>query len=639
MSVVPMKMLTVAGPAGAIDDVICTCLINQQFHPVEASTVAGKSMKLTPLAWSNPWQELLSTAQKRMEEMEIPFGFQDFRQAQLTRENAAEWLDTLSQQKAAFDQKEHLLTTQIRENTQAVEDLQRFAGLPSNLTDIYHLGYVRFRFGRMLREAFDSLNVKLGEKDEIILYPTELGQDFVYLCYVTPKSCAAKSDRFMDSLGFERMRLTDHVSGTPEDSARLLEGDTQSCQQALSQLHEEYEGWKHENSLRLQTVYSYLRFMYAAGEIKKYAALAEDQTFLLCGWIPSRELPKLHEAFGAFPDVMLAEDDPGAVKSETPPVKLKNNFWARLFQPFTEMYGLPAYNEFDPTFLMAITYSILFGIMYGDVGQGLVLIALGVFLYKKKGMWLGGILGSVGVFSTIFGFVFGSFFGYEHLIPGFHVLDSGANATRILLVSAAIGVVTITAMMLINIANGIRQKDIKKIFFTNNSVAGIIFYLAVVIGAVVMLTTGVKVFTPVYIIVFIVLPVLVMFCQEPLGKLAAHKKDWKPDSIGSFIAENFFEMFEVILSYVTNTVSFLRVGAYAICHAGMMLVVYTLAGDPASPVVLVIGNILVMGIEGLMVCIQVLRLEFYEMFGRFYESGSREFTPALVDYTKKIELS
>ena len=70
-------------------------------------------------------------------------------------------------------------------------------------------------------------------------------------------------------------------------------------------------------------------------------------------------------------------------------------------------------------------------------------------------------------------------------------------------------------------------------------------------------------FTPLYIIVFILLPILVMFCQEPLGKLAAHRKDWKPESIGGFIAENFFEMFEVILSYVTNTVSFLRVGAYA----------------------------------------------------------------------------
>lgn len=97
-------------------------------------------------------------------------------------------------------------------------------------------------------------------------------------------------------------------------------------------------------------------------------------------------------------------------------------------------------------------------------------------------------------------------------------------------------------------------------------------------------------------------------------------------------------MFEVVLSFVTNTVSFLRVGAYAICHAGMMLVVYTLAGDPANPVVLVIGNIIVMGIEGLMVCIQVLRLEFYEMFGRFYQSGGKKFSPTMIDCSEKLEM-
>ena len=167
---------------------------------------------------------------------------------------------------------------------------------------------------------------------------------------------------------------------------------------------------------------------------------------------------------------------------------------------------------------------------------------------------------------------------------------------------------------------------------------GLVFYLAVIIGAVVTLTTDVKIFNTIYIVCLIVIPLLIMFCQEPLGKLVIHQKDWKPDSIGGFIAENFFEMFEVVLSYVTNTVSFLRVGAYAICHAGMMLVVYTLAGDPASPIVLVLGNIIVMGIEGLMVCIQVLRLEFYEMFGRFYQSGGKKFTPSIIDCTKKIDL-
>lgn len=474
--------------------------------------------------------------------------------------------------------------------------------------------------------------------NEIILYPTQIGTDFTYLVYVAPKNYAARSDNFMSSLGFERMRLTSHTLGTPGETAQMLEADNLDCRQKLDALELAYAAWIAEERSTLLVAYSYVRFMYGAGEIKKYAVYTKDNTFMLCGWVPAKELRRIKEHFSAFQDVILIEDSPSAIKGEAPPVLLKNNFWARLFQPFTEMYGLPAYNEFDPTFLMAISYSILFGIMYGDVGQGLVLIALGIFLYKKKGMWLGGILGSVGIFSVIFGFIFGSFFGYEELIPGFHVLESGANATRILIVSAAIGAVIIVMTMVINIINGIRQKDIKKIFFTNNSVAGLVFYLAVVVGAVVMLVTGAKVFSTIYIICLIVIPVIIMFCQEPLGKLAARRKDWKPDSIGGFIAENFFEMFEVLLSFVTNTVSFLRVGAYAICHAGMMLVVYTLAGAPASPLVLVIGNIVVMGIEGLMVCIQVLRLEFYEMFGRFYQSGGQKFRPCIIDCTKKIDL-
>ena len=637
MSVVPMKMLTVAGPAESIDDVICTCLVNEQFHPVEAARVANND-HLIPFEWTNPWQDTLSTAENLLEAMHIPLEFRDFRAEPLSMPVVKNTLQEISRKLAAFTEQRTQLSDRIRDNAQDIKDLEKFLQLPSSLEDIYHLNYVKFRFGRMPRESYDSLSVKISQIDDIILYPTQIGTDFVYLVYVTPKNFAPKGDNFMNSLGFERMRLTSHTLGTPEQTTQMLEEDSAHCQQQLDALAKEYSTWVTENIDPLLTTYSYIRFMYEAGEIKKYAVHTEDNTFMLCGWVPAQELDRIKDRFSAFPDLMLAEDSPRSIKGETPPVLLKNNFWARLFQPFTEMYGLPAYNEFDPTFLMAVTYSILFGIMYGDVGQGLVLIALGIFLYKKKGMWLGGILGSVGIFSVIFGFVFGSFFGYEELIPGFHVLESGENATRILLVSAAIGVVTIIMMMVINIINGIRQKDLKKIFFTNNSVAGLIFYLAVVIGAIVMLVTGAKVFSAVYIVCLIVIPILIMFCQEPLGKLVSHQKDWKPESIGGFIAENFFEMFEVILSFVTNTVSFLRVGAYAICHAGMMLVVYTLAGDPASPIVLVLGNIIVMGIEGLMVCIQVLRLEFYEMFGRFYQSGGKKFKPCVIDSTKKIDL-
>lgn len=638
MSVVPMKMLTVAGPAAQIDEIICTCLVNEQFHPVEASHMAGGDSHTIPFAWNNPWQEPLGTAEKLLETMSIPLEFQDFRSGQLSLQSVQAYLSDASDVITAFTQQRSELQDRIQNNTRDIQDLQNFLQLPSSLDDIYHLDYIRCRFGRIPREAYDSLSIKLSQINEIMVYPTKVGPEFAYLVYATPKSYAGKADNFMNSLGFERIRLTSHTLGTPGQTAQMLEADTMHCRQELEKLETEHAAWVENNRMPLLRAYSYIRFMYEAGEIKKYAVSTEDNTFMLCGWTPETSLPELTARLTAFQDVIVADDDPRNIKEETPPVLLKSNFWSRLFQPFTEMYGLPAYNEFDPTFLMAITYSILFGIMYGDVGQGLVLIALGVFLYKKKGMWLGGILGSVGIFSVIFGFVFGSFFGYEDLIPGFHVLESGKNATQILIVSAAMGAVIIVMMIVINIINGIRQKDLKKIFFTNNSVAGLIFYLAVVIGAVVMLTTGTKVFSAVYVIFLIVIPILVMFCQEPLGKLVKKQPNWKPESVGGFIAENFFEMFEVILSFVTNTVSFLRVGAYAICHAGMMLVVYTLAGDPANPVVLVIGNIIVMGIEGLMVCIQVLRLEFYEMFGRFYESGGKKFNPTMIDFTKKTDI-
>ncbi len=636
MSVVPMKMLTITGASTLIDDVICTCLVNEPFHPVEASRISGNSIR--PFAWTNPWMDLLSISETLLESLDIPREFRDFRSTSPSMDSSKTYLELLSESIKALSTQKTALQDRIQTNSQDIRDLEKFTQLPSSLEDIYHLHHIHLRFGRIPRQSYDTLDIRLSGQDAILVYPTQLDPDFAYLVYVTPRNHTSKADSFMASLGFERMQLTSHALGTPEETAHQLELDTQNCQQELTRLESEYNMLIEQARTPLLTTYSYIRFMYEAGEVKKYAVYTDDTSFMICGWVPAKDLPHIENRFSAFPDVVLSAESPDAKKGDMPPVLLKNPLLGRLFQPFTEMYGLPAYNEFDPTLLMAITYSVLFGIMYGDVGQGLVLIGLGCFLYKKKGMWLGGILGSVGIFSVIFGFVFGSFFGYEELIPGFHVLDSGDNATRILLVSAVIGVFTIVAMMVINIINGIRQKDLKKILLTNNSLAGLIFYIAVVAGAVITILTGITVFTVAYTIVFIVLPILVMFCQEPLSKLIEHSPDWRPDSIGGFIAENFFEIFEVILSFVTNTVSFLRVGAYAICHAGMMLVVYTLAGEPASIPVLVFGNILVMGIEGLMVCIQVLRLEFYEMFGRFYESGGKKFNPCVVDCTKKIDL-
>ena len=114
------------------------------------------------------------------------------------------------------------------------------------------------------------------------------------------------------------------------------------------------------------------------------------------------------------------------------------------------------------------------------------------------------------------------------------------------------------------------------------------------------------------------------------------KRELFHEGVGGFVVESFFEMFEVLLSFVTNTMSFLRVGAFVLVHAGMMVVVFTLSGmvgGIGSPIVIVIGNIFVMGMEGLIVGIQVLRLEFYEIFSRFFNGEGSPFIPAEVDYS------
>ena len=148
------------------------------------------------------------------------------------------------------------------------------------------------------------------------------------------------------------------------------------------------------------------------------------------------------------------------------------------------------------------------------------------------------------------------------------------------------------------------------------------------------MTGAVNLMTPVYILPVLILPLVLMLLKEPLSKLLSGDPAWKQVRWGELVGLGFFELFETLLSYLTNSLSFLRVGAYAITHVGLMLVVQKLAGT-GNIVVLVLGNVFVMGFEGLLVGIQVLRLEFYELFGRFYDDGGIPFVPKKIDYAAR----
>jgi len=238
-----------------------------------------------------------------------------------------------------------------------------------------------------------------------------------------------------------------------------------------------------------------------------------------------------------------------------------------------------------------------------------------------------------------FGWFFGSIFGFEDVIRPLwdHPMRNSDTITVCLIAAIGIGIILVTLAMIMNIVNGIKEKKLARILFDQNGLAGFVFYWSVIGSALYFFLKGRLVLSTVFVAVCYVLPLLCMFLKEPLENLLKKKKQWFPEQKGMFFMETFFEMFEVILSFITNTISFVRVGAFALNHAGMMMVVFIfaeMARGAGSVIVIILGNILVMGLEGLIVGIQVLRLEFYELFSRFFSGTGRPFTPVCVESVK-----
>lgn len=370
--------------------------------------------------------------------------------------------------------------------------------------------------------------------------------------------------------------------------------------------------------------------------------------YVLYGVMPSKDfetrklLGKYNFAF-ALMDIEFTLDEEGEVvekgnkignKSLQVPTKLTNNWFFRPFEMLVEMYGVPQYGTFDPTVFFGITYCLLFGIMFGDLGQGIVISLIGAYMFHKKGMVLGAIMERIGVFSAFFGFLYGSVFGNETLLEPIleplglpiHVGDSDMTMT-LLITAVGLGVILILSSMLINIMVLLRQKRFSEAIYSQNGVAGFMFYGYIIAGVLFNLVAGINIFTPILMIIFLAIPLLMILFSHPLTNLM-HKKDIAPEAgWGGYLVESAFELFEVILSFLTNTMSFLRVAGFILSHVGMMMVIMQLheMSGHAGPLIMIFGNLLVISLEGLIVGIQTLRLEYYEMFSRYYESGGVKF--------------
>ena len=640
--IVKMKFVNISGPRNDIDRVTDLYLSRYEIQLESALSELKTVDNLISFVEIFPYREILKKAEEFVGylpdvenvEPDTSMGLDDMfevvRQANEDYQSLQEQKEKIKKQSEEIRARQHVIAP--------------FRPMDCDLHKVLHYKYIVYRFGRIAMEYYQKMQKYLMDDLGAIFVEGQRDESYVYGAYFVAPAETQKVDAVFRSLHFEKIELKDEFEGTPEQAYRALDRENAKIERELADLDRQAGEMLQGKAPQLVAARDRLEELSNNFDVRKLAARMEDNKedyYILCGWMAEDDVEKFVKEIQDDDKVfVVVEDDHDAYFGE-PPTKLENPKLFKPFEMFVQMYGLPAHNELDPTLFVGITYSLIFGIMFGDVGQGLLLLIGGALIYHFKRAPLAGIIATAGVFSMIFGFVFGSIFGFENVIeplwirPIDHMttLPFLGKLNTVFVVAVAFGMFLIIVAMVLHIINALRDKDIGGAWFDANGVAGLVFYAAVVV-TIVLFLTGNPLPAGVVMAVMFGVPLLLILFREPLTRLIRHQSGKMEESKAMFLVEGFFEMFETLLSYFSNTISFIRIGAFAVSHAAIMEVVLQLAGaESGNPnwLGVIFGNLFVCGFEGLIVGIQVLRLEYYEMFSRFYKGSGHAFTP----YTKK----
>ena len=637
-----MKFLSITGPREDIDRVVDTYLSRYEIHLENALSELKTVKNLRPYIEANPYKEQLASARNLMERFSgtLPKIPANRGESLPGIKEAASFVEQLNEELKELTQKREELAVQIQALKQSKDRVAPFTELNYSLREILGFKFIKFRFGRVTREYYDKINNYVYDTIDTVMFKCLEDPEYVWIVYFVPDKLSEKIDAIYASMHFERVFLPDEYEGTPLEAEHVLADRIQALEAQEREAQETVKTILEEKKEELTGAWIRLERFGVNFDVRKLAACtmhASNNFYILCGWMTERDARAFRKEIEEDADTFcILEDNRGNITS-TPPTKMKNPGLFKPFEMYVEMYGLPSYNEIDPTVLIGITYSVLFGFMFGDAGQGLCLLIGGFLLYRLKKVRLAGIISCCGFFSVIFGLLFGSIFGFEDIIDALWLRPQEAmtdlpfigRLNTVFVVAIAIGMGIILLCMILNIINSVRAHDTEKIWFDTNGAAGLVFYAALA-SVIVLYMSGNPLPATAVLVVMFLIPLAVMFFKEPLTAMVEKKDKKLHGGVGMFITQGIFELFEVLLSYFSNTLSFVRVGAFAVSHAAMMQVVLMLAGAEAGDPnwgVIIGGNLFVCGMEGLIVGIQVLRLEYYELFSRFYRGSGRAFEP------------
>lgn len=546
----------------------------------------------------------------------------------------------------------------------AYKEALSFANLKVPYSQLDHLSFLSLRIGKIDPSVFDELAFSVGTRGIII----PLGDDKSKILAASSKKGRFALDSELKKYGFVALEIPENFNGIPDDVLATMKNETEKAKETLESIQQERKNFADTHKDEL---ISLLRHYSVGMQVQAVQEKLESTqlVYRITGWIPlanSREvmndLDELTE--GRIAIRQFNPNEVPSVKSgrEKVPVKLNHGKIVANFDRMIFSYGSPLYGTIDPTPFVAFFFTLLFGLMFGDAGQGLVFLILGILMTTKVikkfpvlGSGFGPIFICIGISSTIMGILTGEFFGNGEILepvsrflkglfgdtshgPILHLMPSASSIDKLfyfLLFTMGIGFIINSVGLVINIINNFSLGRIGKAIFSKTGICGTIFFWYVVYVAVKALVfkSSVGVFD------FVVLGVCLLgiFFSEPLTHLVEGHRPIMENGLVATLVEGIVELLEVVSSYLSNSVSFLRVGAFALAHAVLGYIIFTMTsliqsnggwgGTAGSIAVSIFGNLLVIVLEGMIVAIQVVRLQYYEFFSKFFTETGREFEP------------
>jgi V/A-type H+-transporting ATPase subunit I len=572
---------------------------------------------------------------------------------------------------SSLSRKENEGNLEKKKVAEALNEARAFGNLNAPFSDLDQLSYLTLRVGRLDPKRQDLLRENLADRAVII----PLGQSGDGGSGDRILAAASRKGRFaLDSelkrLSFVPITIPEGYTGIPAELLSGLEERLAGIDKLLAETAKEKLALREEYGPVLRRLAgSYL--MALEVERLKGRLKATQSVYVLSGWIPAdmvkglvAELEQLtggRVAVRSFNPEEIPEIREGRKQV---PVSLEHGAFVKGFEKVVFSYGAPLYGTIDPTPFVALSFTLLFGIMFGDAGQGFVLFLLGLLTSKRGAKALSGFrhfsspLIAVGISSVIMGLLNGAVFANEELLTGptravtgffmriagmtgeppghiLHLMPEKGNIAKLFYFfgfTVAVGAVLNSTGLIVNIINLFSMKKYEKAFFSKTGIAGLsLFWYAIFIAARVILGGRFAWFD----IIGLAVPVFCIFFGPMIWRIIAGKRPVFEEGLMVFVMEGFVEVLETASTYISNTVSFLRVGAFALSHAVLSFIVFTLSEmvreAPVGPVfaliIMIFGNAVIIVLEGMIVAIQVVRLQYYEFFSKFFTETGVEFSP------------